>query len=168
MCATLSVHLITWYNPINIWLWLRNSLHSPGTTCPLDQNFPPNLCSHIDLRDQVLGLFKTTRSIMPLYILIITSWDCTREDKKLSTEGQQGFLGESLFPISSWMQMWFVSPVPQYYWHIGCFCYTMLWFCTAFLRPIISLGARADRGTSSLPPSEQETKFHTLKQEINF
>jgi hypothetical protein len=61
MCATWSVHLILphLYRPIYIWLRLRNFLHSSGTSCLLDQNILPNLCSPLDLRDQVPALRKT-------------------------------------------------------------------------------------------------------------
>jgi hypothetical protein len=73
-----------------------------------------NLSSSLNVRDQDLHPYKTTRKIMVLYVLIFTRFDSRREEKTFQTAWQQAFPEFSPLLISSWMQFWFVIDVHKY------------------------------------------------------
>ena len=66
------------------------------------------------LSDQVPYPYKTTGTIIVLYILILKVFDSKLEDKRFCTEWYQAFPEFNLLLISSWIEFWFVKVVPKY------------------------------------------------------
>jgi hypothetical protein len=67
--------------------------------------------SSLNVRDKVSHPYRTSGKIIILYIVIFTSFDSRREDKRLWTEWQKALPEFNLLLISSWIKFWFVTVV---------------------------------------------------------
>jgi hypothetical protein len=80
-------------------LLVMQFLHSPVTS----SLFGPNIllstlfsntlsqCSSLNVRDQVLHLYRTTGKIIVLYILILTFFDSRQEDRRSALNGSKHY-----------------------------------------------------------------------------
>jgi len=73
-----------------------------------------NLCSSLNVGDQVSHPYKTTGNITVVYIFIFIFLDRKLEDKRFCTEWQQALPDFNLLLISSWIEFWFVRAVHKY------------------------------------------------------
>jgi hypothetical protein len=136
-------------------LWsspLCSFLHSPVTSSPLGPNIllstlfsnTLNLCSSLNVTDQVSHPYKTAGRITVLCVLTFTFLDSRREDRRLWTQWQQAFPEFSLLLISSCMQFWSVIVVPR---HLNfaasskgpILCLYAMLFCPTFWKPDINI-----------------------------
>ena len=108
-CRSLSSSLCSFLHPL-----VTSSLLSPNILLNTLFSNTLNLCSSLNISNQVSQPYKTTGKIIVLYISNFKFLESKLEDKRFSTKWQQEFPVFNLFLISSWIQFWCVKVVTKY------------------------------------------------------